>query len=83
MIMTALFGNSSKVSNIVEIVPEEVKGKEFYIPHKSVIREATETTKTRIVYHASAKATAESQLLIECLYPDPSLQSKLWDVLVR
>lgn len=37
----------------------------------------------RIVYDASAKATQESPSLNECLYPGPSLQNKLWDVLVR
>ena len=68
---------------IVEIAAEEVKGTEFYIPHKAVIREAAETTKMRIVYDASAKATQESPSLNECLYPGPSLQNKLWDVLVR
>ena len=58
-------------------------GKEFYIPHKAVIRETAETTKMRIVYHASARATPESPSLNECLYPDPPLQNKLWDILLR
>lgn len=58
-------------------------GKEFYIPHKAVIRETAETTKMRIVYDASARATPESPSLNECLYPGPPLQNKLWDILVR
>lgn len=36
-------------NNVVEIAPVEVVGKEFYIPHKAVIRETAETTKMRIV----------------------------------
>lgn len=60
-------------SNIVEVTPEAIKGKEFYIQHKAVIRETAETTKTRIVYDASVKATPES----------PSLNLGTYTVLVR
>ena len=70
-------------NNVVEVAPEEIVGKEFYIPHKAVIRETAETTKMRIVYDASARATPESPSLNECLYPGPPLQNKLWDILVR
>ena len=70
-------------NNVVEVAPEEIMGKEFYIPHKAVIRETAETTKMRIVYDASARATPESPSLNECLYPGPPLQNKLWDILVR
>lgn len=70
-------------NNVVEVAPEEIVGKEFYIPHKVVIRETAETTKMRIVYDASARATPESPSLNECLYPGPPLQNKLWDILVR
>ena len=31
-------------NNVVEVAPVEVVGKEFYIPHKAVIRETAETT---------------------------------------
>jgi len=57
--------------------------KEFYIPHKCVIRKSAETTKMRIVYDASARATPESPSLNDCLYSGPPLQNKLWDVLVQ
>lgn len=70
-------------NNVVEVAPVEVVGKEFYIPHKAVIRETAETTEMRIVYDASARATPESPSLNECLYPGPPLQNKLWDILVR
>ncbi|XP_068671125.1 uncharacterized protein [Montipora foliosa] len=62
---------------------KEIVGKEFYIPHKAVIRETAETTKMLIVYDASARATPESPSLNECLYPGPPLQNKLWDILVK
>ena len=70
-------------NNVVEVAPEEIVGKEFYIPHKAVIRETAETTKMRVVYDASARTTPESPSLNECLYPGPPLQNKLWDILVR
>ena len=57
-------------------------GKEFYIPHKVVIRETPETN-MHIVYDASARAMSESPLLNKCLYSGPPLQNKLWDILVR
>ena len=40
---------------VVENVPNQTKGKEFYIPHKPVIRENAESTKMRVVYDASKK----------------------------
>ena len=69
--------------NIVERAPEKVSGKEFYIPHKPVVRETAATTKMRVVYDASAHPTPDSVSLSECLNPGPPLQNKLWDVLVR
>ena len=45
---------------IVERVQEEPKGKEFYIPHKAVVRESAESTKIRIVYDASARPNEKS-----------------------
>ena len=69
--------------NIVEIAPEQPNGCEFYIPHKPVIRENADSTKLRIVYDASAKERTEVPSLNDCLHAGPSLQNKLWSVLVR
>ena len=41
---------------IVECTPNSVEGQEFYIPHKGVIHEKTESTELRTVYDASARA---------------------------
>ena len=68
---------------IVEAVPETPAEKEFYIPHKPVVKETAETTKVRVVYDASAKQTDSSPSLNECLETGPPLQNLLWDVLVR
>ncbi len=68
---------------IVERAPEAPGNKEFYIPHKAVVKESAESMKTRIVYDASAKASSNAPSLNECLNPGPPLQNKLWDVLVQ
>ncbi|XP_074636912.1 uncharacterized protein LOC141895072 [Acropora palmata] len=58
------------------------KGREFYIPHKAVIRGNAETTKMRIVHDASARANNTAPSLNECLDAGPLLQNQLWKVLV-
>ena len=57
--------------------------REFYIPHKPVVRESAETTKLRVVYDAPARAHSGAPSLTECLNPGPPLQNQLWSVLVR
>ena len=47
-------------TGIVERVTSEPVGREFYIPHKPVIRESAESTKLRIVFDASAKDNEKS-----------------------
>ena len=68
---------------IIENAPTEVIGREFYIPHKAVVRETATTTKLRVVYDASARAYPQAPSLNECLNPGPPLQNRLWDVLLR
>ena len=53
------------------------KGKEFYIPHKAVIRENAATPKMRIVYDASARAKDAALSLNECLERGPPLQNQI------
>ena len=68
---------------IIEPTPIEAKGKEFYLPHKSVIKQSAQTTKWRIVYDASAKESSDKLSLNECLYQGPPLQNQSWNILVR
>ena len=68
---------------IVEKAPSVANGKEFYIPHKPVVRKSAESTKVRIVYDASARAYGEAPSLNKCLENGPPLQNQLWDILVR
>ena len=62
---------------VVERGEEELKGKEFYIPHKPVVHETAESTKTRIVYDASARPNERSPSLNDCLEPESPLQNQL------
>ena len=67
----------------MERAENEATNKEFYIPHKPVVRESAETTKMRIVYDASARANPKVPSLNDCLETGPPLQNLLWNVLVR
>ena len=68
---------------VVEAADGEAQGVEYYIPHKPVVREDAETTKIRIVYDASAKASPETPSLNDCLNTGPPTQNKLWNILMR
>ncbi len=72
-----------KQQGIVEPASNEAIGKEFYLPHKEVVRESAQSTKLRVVYDASAKPSPESPSLNDCLYAGPPLQNKVWQILVR
>ena len=69
---------------IVERVPDDKPfGKEFYQPHRPVIRQAAGSTKIRIVFDASAKVNDPSPSLNDVTEVGPPLLNKPWDVLIR
>ena len=68
---------------VVEPAPMNPIGREFYMPHRAVIRETAETTKLRVVYDCSARGEKGAPSLNDCLETGPSLQNKIYDVLVR
>ena len=72
-----------QLEGIVVPAPLIATGKEFYVPHKTVVKETAETTKLRVVYDASAKETVSQPSLNDCLNLGPSLQNHLWAILVR
>ena len=61
---------------IVEEANMPDSGKEFYIPHKAVVRENEESTKLQVVYDALAKAHNSASLLNDCSEVGPPLQNK-------
>ena len=68
---------------VVERAPKEITGREFYLPHRAVVRENAESTKLRVVYDASAREHDNAPSLNECLYTGPPLHNQLWCVIVR
>ena len=52
-----------------------------YMPHHVVVRQDKATTKLRVVYDASAKSVGLS--LNDCLFVGPSLNMKIFDILLR
>ena len=74
--------NEGIIGKVSETETSE-KGKEFYLPHRPVIRESAEATKIKIVHDASAKPNKDSVFLNECLETGPPLQNSHWDILIR
>ena len=74
-----LFIKQQLKEGITELVPERPTGKRFtYIPHQPVVREEAATTKVKVVYDASVKATKGVKSLIDCLHTGPSLTPLLY-----
>ena len=60
---------------------EEEPIEKWYLPHFAVVKSDRVTTKTRVVFDASAKCGDIS--LNDMIYPGPKLQRELFDVLLR
>ena len=68
---------------ILEPVPMTPSGDNIhYVPHQPAVKDSAESTKLRIVYDCSAKE-AQQPSLNDCLETGPSLQPKLFDILLR
>uniref|UniRef100_A0A8D8RLV6 Endonuclease n=1 Tax=Cacopsylla melanoneura TaxID=428564 RepID=A0A8D8RLV6_9HEMI len=72
-------GHMSKVSNTIdwsENLPH------FYLPHHSVIRESSTTTRLRVVFDGSAKST-NGNSMNNLLMVGPGLQESIFSLLIR
>ena len=65
---------------IIEEVNCEGHGKVFYLPHKPVTRDNSESTNIRIVYDAAARENNEANSSNDCLETGPPLQTMIWDM---
>ena len=70
-----------KKNYIRKVCDHEKNASKWYLPHFPVIRPDKETTKTRIVFDASAKCNGVS--LNDVIHQGPKLQQDLFDVLLR
>ena len=59
--------DQSKEGIIEELSKYDPAGKEFYLPHKPVIRQSAESTKLRVVFDASARENDRSPALNDVL----------------
>ena len=64
-----------------KIQEQDKQTSKWYLPHFPVLRPDKDTTKTRIVFDASAKYDGQS--LNDVIYQGPKLQQDLFDVLLR
>ena len=61
---------------------ESENSKELFLPQRPIIRQNAESTKLRVVHDASARSDF-GYSLNDCLEKGPSIQNKLWDILIR
>lgn len=74
---------SQKDKGIIELAPTQPKGIVHYLPHQPVVTPEKVTTKLRIVYDASARATSRSISLNDALYRGPVILPSLVGLLLR
>ena len=69
---------------IIEEVSEgERTAKDYYLPHKPVIRQSAESTKLRIVFDAFARENDRSPSLNDVIEVGSPLQNHMWKVFFR
>lgn len=75
-------------TGIVEEVPagdltNKAASQSYYFPHLAVVRAERETTKVRVVYDGSAKASKEEKSLNDCLQTGPNYLPQVFDMLAN
>lgn len=73
-----LLGHMSRIP----INEQETSSPHYYIPHHSVLKESSTTTKLRVVFDASAKSTTGFSLN-DCLMVGPQLQDSITGIMLR
>ncbi|XP_039452539.1 uncharacterized protein LOC120431502 [Culex pipiens pallens] len=64
------------------VSPEEEGTDRFYLPHHPVVRDASYTTRVRVVFEASAK-TSTNLSVNDCLLSGPIIQRSLRSIILR
>lgn len=79
----------SKIQNQLEAgIKERVvelgkASKVHYLPHQAMVRKESTTKKVRVVYDASSREGKVGTSLNDCLHVGPSLNSLLFNILLR
>lgn len=80
---TSFMAEYEQLGHMRKIVSEESnQGKRCYLPHHPVVKEASTTTKVRVVFDASCK-TNSGISLNDCLLVGPILQDDLRSIILR
>ena len=78
------FIDSQLETGVIEKAADiELKDNCHYLPHRPVVRHNEDTTKVRMVFHASSKTGKNGIILNDCLHVGPSLNPLLYDILLR
>ena len=70
-----------KKGYVYKVTPSDKVEKAWYLPHFVIVKPEKTSTKTRVVFDASAKCNGVS--LNDAIYQGPKLQRVLFDVLLR
>lgn len=72
-----------EMGHMVEVLEDSIQTQNhFYLPHHSVVKASSLTTKVRVVFDASAKS-ASGVSLNDVLRCSPTVQQDLFSILVR
>lgn len=70
------------LNHMSEVDPNKSSGVTYYLPHHAVIKQTSTTSKIRVVFDGSAKAT-NNVSLNDILLVGPTIQEDLYNILLR
>ena len=71
-----------QLGHMVEVTEKPQVDKKYYIPHHAVIKPDSLTTKTRVVFDASARTTTGISLN-DCMHVGGKQQTDLFDIMIK
>ncbi|XP_055922135.1 uncharacterized protein LOC129953210 [Eupeodes corollae] len=79
---TKVFNEYKELGHMTEVPLAALNSLHYFLPHHAVVKEASSTTKLRIVFDASCK-TSDGTSLNDHLYIGPRLQDDVFDHIAR
>ena len=71
------------IEQVTDNTPCDAAGPICYMPCRPVVRKTATTTKTRLVFDASATENRDCASLNESIEVGPPMQNLLWDIVIR